>query len=130
MTNLEKLLSLVPMEPVKIRLSSLQDKTGMTGKEIIKLSKELEFDVNTRMNNPTISQKRIERSKEILIYKDQFPYKAVKGITEASKLTKVPKTTIINMMARKLTKKDDKEDGGRTSPKGWGFDYLFTTADK
>ena len=121
MTNIEKLFSLVPMEPMKIRLSSLKDKTGMTEQEILTLARKFGFTVNAVLTDPTIAQKR---EKEILIYKDQFPYKVVKGITDASMLTKVPKATIIKMMDCKLTKIEDKKNGGRTSPDGWGFDYL------
>lgn len=122
MTNLEKLLSLVPMEPMKIRLSVLREKTGMTGQEILTLARKLGFTVNTVLNDPTIAQKG--GTNEILIYKNEFPFKAVTGLEAASKITKVPKTTILSMILAKLTKKKDKENGGLTSPAGWGFDYL------
>lgn len=122
MTNTEKMLAFVPDLPAKIRLSVLREKTGMTGQEILTLARKLGFTVNTVLNDPTIAQKR--EKKEILIYKNEFPYKAVKGLAEASRLTKVPKTTILSMILSKLPKKKDKENGGRTSPDGWGFDYL------
>ena len=122
MTNQEKMLKFVPVLPAKIRLSVLREKTGMTVQEILTLARKFGFTVNTILNDPTIAQKR--ETSEILIYKNEFPYKAVKGLTEASKLTKVPETTILSMILAKLTKKEDKKNGGRTSPDGWGFDYL------
>ena len=122
MTNSEKMLKFVPVLPAKIRLSVLREKTGMTVQEILTLARKFGFTVNTVLNDPTIAQKR--ETSEILIYKNEFPYKAVKGLTEASKLTKVPETTILSMILAKLTKKEDKKNGGRTSPDGWGFDYL------
>jgi hypothetical protein len=122
MTNTEKMLKFVPVLPAKIRLSVLREKTGMTVQEILTLARKFGFTVNTILNDPTIAQKR--ETSEILIYKNEFPYKAVKGLTEASKLTKIPKTTILSMILAKLTKKKDKKNGGITSPDGWGFDYL------
>jgi hypothetical protein len=122
MTNTEKMLKFVPVLPAKIRLSVLREKTGMTVQEILTLARKFEFTVNTTLNDPTIAQKG--GTSEILIYKNEFPYKAVKGLTEASELTKVPKTTILSMILAKLTKKKDKENGGCTTPDGWGFDYL------
>ena len=122
MTNPEKMLKFVPVLPAKIRLSVLREKTGMTVQEILTLARKFGFTVNTILNDPTIAQKG--GTSEILIYKNEFPYKAVKGLTEASKLTKIPKTTILSMILAKLTKKKDKKNGGRTTPDGWGFDYL------
>jgi hypothetical protein len=122
MTNPEKMLKFVPVLPAKIRLSVLREKTGMTVQEILTLARKFGFTVNTVLNDPTIAQKR--ETSEILIYKNEFPYKAVKGLTEASKLTKIPKTTILSMILAKLTKKKEKKNGGLTTPDGWGFDYL------
>ena len=62
--------------------------------------------------------------KEVLIFKNQFPYRVAKSIREASRLTFVPEVTIRQMIASPLRKKEDKRNGGRTSPDGWGFDYL------
>ena len=122
MTNPEKMLKFVPVLPAKIRLSVLREKTGMTVQEILTLARKFGFTVNTILNDPTIAQKK--GTSEILIYKNEFPYKAVKGLTEASKLTKVPKTTILSMILAKLTKKKHKKNGGCTTPDGWGFAYL------
>ena len=63
---------------------------------------------------------------EILIYKNQFPYKAVKNVVQASSLTKVPTSTIHWMLKKELKTRAEIEDGGHTTPDGWGFDYLFT----
>ncbi len=65
----------------------------------------------------------------VLIFKNQFPYKSVATVAEASRLTLVPNMTIKRMIDAPLKKKDDKRNGGRTSPDGWGFDYLFVPED-
>jgi len=39
---------------------------------------------------------------EILIYKDQYPYKAVRSVRQASKETKVPEGTIRTMIREPL----------------------------
>ena len=119
--KIENLLSLVPMEPMKTRLSSLKDKTGMTEQEILTLARKFGFTVNTVLTDPTIAQKM---EKGILIYKDEFPYKAVRSVRQASKETKVPERTIMRMIREPLKNSVDKENGGRTSPDGWGFDYV------
>jgi hypothetical protein len=67
----------------------------------------------------------MKRYPEILIYKDQYPYKAVESVSEASKETLVPVNTIYNMMLLKPKTKQQKKNGGRTTPDGWGFDVLF-----
>ena len=64
------------------------------------------------------------KPKEVLIFKNQFPHTVAKSIREASKLTFVPEVTIRQMIASPLRKKEDRRNGGRTSPDGWGFDYL------
>ena len=60
-----------------------------------------------------------------MIYKDQYPYKAVRSVRQASKETKVPEGTIRTMIREPLKNAVDRINGGRTSPDGWGFDYLF-----
>ncbi len=66
----------------------------------------------------------IRTQNEILIYKNQYPYRAVKTVAQASEITKVPYTTIYSMLNRELKRKEDIKNGGATSPDGWGFDYL------
>ena len=61
---------------------------------------------------------------DILIYKDQQPYKVVRSVRQASKETKVPERTIMRMIRDPLKNSVDRINGGRTSPDGWGFDYL------
>lgn len=60
----------------------------------------------------------------ILIYKDQYPYMVVRSVRQASKETKVSERTIMRMIREPLKNSVDKANGGRTSPDGWGFDYL------
>ena len=64
------------------------------------------------------------KKKEILIYKNQYPYKAVKSAAEASSATRVPAVTIYWMLKKELKTMAEIEDGGHTTPDGWGFDYL------
>ena len=61
---------------------------------------------------------------DILIYKDQYPYMVVRSVRQASKETKVSERTIMRMIREPLKNSVDKANGGRTSPDGWGFDYL------
>jgi len=63
-------------------------------------------------------------AKQILIFKDNFPYKAVSSTIKASFITKVPDTTIRHMIKTPPIKQDDIHNGGRSTPNGWGFDYL------
>ena len=67
----------------------------------------------------------MKRYPDILIYKDQYPYKVVRSVRQASKETKVPERTIMRMIREPLKNSVDKANGGRTSPAGWGFDELF-----
>ena len=62
---------------------------------------------------------------KILIYKDQYPYKVVRSVRQASKETKVSERTIVRMIREPLKNSVDRMNGGRTSPDGWGFDELF-----
>ena len=64
---------------------------------------------------------------EVLIFKNQFPFRAVSSVAEAAKITLVPQTTIRAMIAKEPVKIKDVKNGGRTTPDGWGFDWLFTT---
>ena len=66
-----------------------------------------------------------EKQKPVLIFKNQFPYKAVRSVRQASKETKVPERTIMRMIREPLKNSVDRMNGGRTSPAGWGFDELF-----
>ena len=65
-----------------------------------------------------------DKQKPVLIFKNQFPYKSVESIGKASKETLVPRSTITRMIEGKLSNDNDKRNGGRTTPDGWGFDYL------
>ena len=67
----------------------------------------------------------MKRYPDILIYKDQYPYKVVRSVRQASKETKVPERTIMRMIRDPLKNSVDRINGGRTSPDGWGFDELF-----
>ena len=70
-------------------------------------------------------RKEMNNNRSVLIFKNEFPYKVVDSIEQASKITLVPVNTIYNMMLLKPKTKKEKKNGGRTSPDGWGFDYLF-----
>ncbi len=61
---------------------------------------------------------------EVLIFKNQFPFGAVSSVAEAAKITLVPQTTIRAMISKEPVKIKDVKNGGRTTPDGWGFDYL------
>lgn len=67
----------------------------------------------------------MKRYPDILIYKDQYPYKVVRSVRQASKETKVSERTIMRMIREPLKNSVDRMNGGRTSPDGWGFDELF-----
>ena len=67
----------------------------------------------------------MKRYPEILIYKDQHPYKVVRSVRQASLETKVSERTIGRMIREPLKNSADMINGGRTSPDGWGFDELF-----
>ena len=64
------------------------------------------------------------KPKEVLIYKNQSPSRVASSIREASRITLVPEVTIRQMIDNPLRKKQDKRNGGRTTPDGWGFDWL------
>jgi hypothetical protein len=69
-------------------------------------------------------RKEMNNNRGVLIFKNEFPYKAVDSIEQASKTTFVPVNTIYNMILLKPETKKEKKNGGRTTPDGWGFDYL------
>lgn len=119
MTKVDKILQGVPFYPKKIRVSELAQ--GVLSQiEIINRAKALGYIVDTTMSDPRISK---NGEKPILIYKNQYPYKSVKSLDEASCETKVPKATILRMISDPLSEKD-KRIGGKTTPNGWGFDWL------
>ena len=62
---------------------------------------------------------------DILIYKDQYPYKVVRSVRQASKETKVSEDAIRIMIRESLKTSVDRINGGRTTPDGWGFDEVF-----
>jgi hypothetical protein len=81
-----------------------------------KLNQALEdVEKETKMNT---------KPNEVLIFKDQFPFCVASSVLEASKITLVPPTTIRAMISKEPVKIKDVKNGGRTSPDGWGFDYL------
>lgn len=107
------------MYPKKVRVSSLINES-ISQAEIIKYALSLGYIVDTTMSDPRISK---DKDQGILIFKNQYPYKDVKSILEASKITKVPVRTVRSMIDGRMGEAD-KKNGGRTSPNGWGFDYL------
>jgi hypothetical protein len=119
MRKVDKVLQTVPTYPKKIRVSELA-KEGLSQIEIINRAKTLGYIVDTTMSDPRISKNGEE---PILIFKNQYPYKSVKSLDEASCETKVPKATILRMISDPLSG-NDKRIGGKTTPDGWGFDYL------
>ena len=81
-----------------------------------KLKQALEdVEKETKMNT---------KPNEVLIFANQYPYRVAKSIREASKLTSVPEVTIRRMISSLPRKKEDKRNGGCTTPDGWGFDWL------
>jgi len=119
MRKVDKILQGVPLYPKKVRVSELT-KNGLSQIEIINRAKALGYVVDTTMSDPRISK---DKDQGILIFKNQYPYKDVKSILEASKITKVPVRTVRSMIDGRMGEAD-KKNGGRTSPNGWGFDYL------
>ena len=71
----------------------------------------------------------MNREREILIFVFNKPWKVVKGFKEASRITAVPESTIKHMINNPLKRKEDIKNGGSSSPKGWGFDYLAQVGD-
>jgi hypothetical protein len=118
MRKVDKILQGVPFYPKKVLVWQLAKDVSQS--EIINRAKELGYIIDTRGDT------RISRSNvtPILIFKNQYPYKSVNSLDEASCVTKVPKATILRMIASPLLSKEDKRNGGRTTPEGCGFDYL------
>lgn len=117
MTKVDKILQGVPFYPKKVLVWQLAKDVSQS--EIINRAKALGYIIDTRGDT------RISRTNEnpILIFKNQYPYKSVKSLDEASCETKVPKATILRMISDPLSGKD-KMIGGKTTPDGWGFDWL------
>lgn len=74
-------------------------------------------------------RKEMNDNRGILIFKNEFPYKAVATIAEASRVTKVPFMTVKRMIDPRKLNKLEKRNGGRTSPDGWGFDVTCLPGD-
>ena len=117
MTKVDKILQGVPFYPKKVLVWQLAKDVSQS--EIINRADALGYIIDTRGDT------RISRSNgnPILIFKNQYPYKSVKSLDEASCETKVPKATILRMISDPLSGKD-KLIGGKTTPNGWGFDWL------
>ena len=101
------------------------EKTGFDRAECLKIINRLGLDVYKTQKGVSVTRNPSKRYPDILIYKDQYPYKAVRSVRQASLETKVPTGTIRTMIRETLKNSVDRINGGRTSPAGWGFDYLF-----
>ena len=71
----------------------------------------------------------MNNNRGVLIFKNEFPYKSVDSIQQASKITFVPVNTIYDMILLKPETKTEKKNGGRTTPAGWGFDITCLPGD-
>lgn len=125
MTNNDFLLGFVPIHPNRINLKTLMSKTGFEREECLKIINRLGLDVYETQKGVSVTRNSSKRYPDILIYKDQHPYKAVRSVRQASKETKVPEDTIRSMIREPLKNSVDRANGGRTSPAGWGFDEVF-----
>jgi hypothetical protein len=65
----------------------------------------------------------------VLIFKNEFPYKMVDSVEQASKITLVPVNAIYNMILLKPKTKEEQKNGGLTTPDGWGFDFTCLPGD-
>lgn len=125
MSKQEYLLGFVPIHPNRINLKTLMSKTGFEREECLKIINRLGLDVYETQKGVSVTRHSSKKYPDILIYKDQHPYKTVRSVRQASKETKVPEDTIRTMIREPLKNAVDRVNGGRTSPDGWGFDELF-----
>ena len=125
MTKNDFLLGFVPIRPNRINLKTLMNKTGFEREECLEIIERLGLDVYETQKGVSVTRHSSKKYPDILIYKDQYPYKAVRSVRQASKETKVPEDAIRNMIREPLDNPVDKINGGRTSPTGWGFDEVF-----
>ena len=125
MTKNDFLLGFVPIYPNRINIKTLMAKTDFDRAECLKIINRLGLDVYKTQKGVSVTRNSSKRYPDILIYKDQYPYKAVRSVRQASKETKVPEGTIRTMIREPLKNSVDRINGGRTSPAGWGFDELF-----
>ena len=125
MTKNDYLLGFVPIYPNRINIKTLMAKTNFDRAECLKIINRLGLDVYKTQKGVSVTRNSSKRYPDILIYKDQYPYKAVRSVRQASKETKVPEGTIRTMIRETLKNPVDRINGGRTSPAGWGFDELF-----
>ncbi len=125
MTKQDYLLGFVPIYPNRINIKTLMVKTDFDRAECLKIINRLGLDVYKTQKGVSVTRNPSKRYPDILIYKDQYPYKAVRSVRQASKETKVPEGTIRTMIRETLKNEVDRLNGGRTSPAGWGFDEVF-----
>ncbi len=125
MTKQDYLLGFVPICPNRINLKTLMSKTGFERAECLKIINDLGLDVYDTQKGVSVTKNPTRRYPDILIYKDQHPYKAVRSVRQASKETKVPEDAIRNMIREPLDNPVDRINGGRTSPAGWGCGEVF-----
>ena len=122
-SKIDKILELIPPYPRMVQASTVAKKTGYDQSNITEMAKEQGITVYNVKGIPNLIDKP-RRYPSVLIYKDQQPYKSVQDIADASRLTKVPYCTIRRMIINPVLSDKDKKNGGRTTPNGWGFDYL------
>ena len=125
MTKSDFLLGFVPIRPNRINLKTLMAKTGFEREECLEIINRLGLDVCETQKGVSVTRDSSKKYPDILIYKDQRPYKTVRSVRQASKETKVPEDTIRTMIREPLKDSVDRINGGRTSPDGWGFDEVF-----
>ena len=125
MTKQDYLLGFIPIRPNRINLKTLMAKTGFERAECLEIIERLGLDVYETQKGVSVTRHSSKKYPDILIYKDQYPYKAVRSVRQASKETKVPEGTIRTMIREPLKDSVDRINGGRTSPDGWGFDEVF-----
>ena len=125
MTKSDFLLGFVPIYPNRINIKTLMSKTDFNRAECLEIITRLGLDVYNTQKGVSVTRNSSKKYPDILIYKDQHPYKVVRSVRQASKETKVPEGTIRTMIRESLDNPVDRINGGRTSPAGWGFDEVF-----